>query len=77
MGEKQKQLSKEFVRQWLIENGFQGKDGQKIPEMTDEVVNNISDRYIELYEKVTGKKFIKPEGNDMIQRIEANINKVL
>jgi len=76
-GEKQKQLSKEFVRQWLIENGFQGKDGQKIPEMTDEVVNNISDRYIELFEKVTGKKFIKPEGTDMVERIEANIIKVL
>jgi len=76
-GEKQKQLSKEFVRQWLIENGFQGKEGQKIPEMTDEVVNNISDRYIELFEKVTGKKFVKPEGADMVQRIEANIKKVL
>ncbi|MCU0437294.1 MAG: phosphoribosylaminoimidazolesuccinocarboxamide synthase [Raineya sp.] len=56
----QRQLSKEFVRQWLIENGFQGKDGQKIPEMTEEVVNSISKRYIELYEKVTGKTFVTP-----------------
>ena len=58
-GETQKQLSKEFVRQWLIANGFQGKEGQSIPEMNDEWVNEISERYIELYEKVTGKKFIK------------------
>ncbi len=58
-GEIQKQLSKEFVREWLMANGFQGKDGQQVPEMTDEVVNNISDRYIELFEKVTGKDFVK------------------
>jgi len=58
-GEPQKQLSKEFVREWLMENGFQGKEGQQIPEMTDEVINNISDRYIELYEHVTGNKFVK------------------
>lgn len=58
-GEAQKQLSKEFVREWLMENGFQGKEGQSIPEMTDEVVSNISDRYIELYEQVTGNKFDK------------------
>src|SRR6185437_16772801 len=58
-GEKQKQLSKEFVRQWLIENGFQGKDGQKVPEMTDEKVASISERYIELYEQVIGEKFVK------------------
>jgi phosphoribosylaminoimidazole-succinocarboxamide synthase len=58
-GQEQKQLSKEFVRQWLIENNFQGKDGQKIPEMTDEVVEGISNRYIELFEKITGEKFIK------------------
>lgn len=56
-GQPQKQLSKEFVRQWLIENGFQGKDGQKVPEMTQEVVNSISHRYIELFEKVTGEQF--------------------
>lgn len=60
-GEPQKQLSKEFVREWLMENGFQGKDGQQIPEMTDEVVQSISERYIELYEKVTGKVFEKEE----------------
>lgn len=58
-GEAQKQLSKEFVREWLMENGFQGKEGQQVPEMTDEVIAGISDRYIELYEHVTGKKFVK------------------
>lgn len=58
-GEAQKQLSKEFVREWLMENGFQGKEGQQVPEMTEEVVNNISDRYVELYEQVTGSKFVK------------------
>lgn len=72
-GEKQKQLSKEFVRQWLIENGFQGKDGQRIPEMTDDVVKSISDRYIELFEKVTGDKFIKHPTEDLESRIESNI----
>lgn len=76
-GEKQKQLSKEFVRQWLIENGFQGKEGQQIPEMTEEVVNNISDRYVELYEKVTGNKFIPPTDQNLLNRIEANIKKVI
>ena len=65
----QKQLSKEFVRQWLIANGFQGKDGQTLPEMTDEIVESISDRYIELFEKITGEKFVK--GN--IQNIESRI----
>jgi phosphoribosylaminoimidazole-succinocarboxamide synthase len=60
-GEPQKQLSKEFVREWLMENGFQGQEGQQIPEMTDDVVNRISERYIELYEKVTGKSFQKQE----------------
>ena len=60
-GEPQKQLSKEFVREWLMENGFQGKDGQQVPEMTDEVVRNISDRYIELYEKLTGEQFVKQD----------------
>ncbi len=76
-GEKQKQLSKEFVRQWLIENGFQGKEGQKIPKMTPEVVNNISDRYVELYEKVTGKKFLPSQDSDILKRVESNIKKVL
>jgi len=71
--EKQKQLSKEFVRQWLIENGFQGKDGQQIPEMTDDVVKSISDRYIELFEKVTGDKFVKHPTQEIEKRIENNI----
>ncbi|CAN5200949.1 phosphoribosylaminoimidazolesuccinocarboxamide synthase [soil metagenome] len=71
-GEPQKQLSKEFVRQWLIENNFQGKEGQSIPEMTDEVVRSISDRYIELYEKVTGKKLIK-DNQPAQERIKQNI----
>jgi phosphoribosylaminoimidazole-succinocarboxamide synthase len=75
--EKQKQLSKEFVRQWLIENGFKGLEGQQIPEMTEEVVNSISDRYVELYEKVTGNKFNAPTEDDMLARVEANIKKVL
>lgn len=75
--EKQKQLSKEFVRQWLIENGFQGKEGQQIPEMTEEVINNISDRYVELYEKVSGNKFVAPDDANMLERVEANIKKVL
>ena len=70
--EEQKQLSKEFVRRWLIDNGFQGKDGQVIPEMTDEWVNEISNRYIELYEKVTGDPFIKHQTNDLLNRIETN-----
>ena len=60
-GEPQKQLSKQFVREWLMENGFQGKDGQQVPEMTDEVVRNITDRYIELYEKLTGEQFVKQD----------------
>lgn len=77
-GEKQKQLSKEFVRQWLIENGFQGKDGQKVPEMTDDIVTSISERYIELFEKVTGEKFVKPAESEIpVDRIERNIVKSL
>lgn len=76
-GEKQKQLSKEFVRQWLIENGFQGKDGQQIPEMTDEVVNSISERYIELFEKVSGEAFQKDGNQNIAKRIEMNINNYL
>jgi len=63
-GKQQKQLSKEFVREWLMENGFQGQEGQKVPEMTDEVVNQISERYIELFEVVTGKRFEKQEVNE-------------
>lgn len=73
-GEPQKQLSKEFVRKWLIENGFQGKDGQTIPTMTPEIVNSISERYIELYEQITGETFVKSDSGNSNQRIEQNIN---
>lgn len=72
-GEAQKQLSKEFVRQWLIENGFQGKDGQSIPEMTEEFCNSVSERYIELFEYITGDKFVKEDVSDVINRVETNI----
>ena len=73
----QKQLSKEFVREWLISNGFQGKDGQTVPEMSDEWVAQISARYIELYEKVTGKPFMKVKSEDILARIEENIKRSL
>jgi len=73
----QKQLSKEFVREWLIANGFQGKEGQTVPEMSDEWVAQISDRYIELFEKVTGKPFLKAETEDILVRIEENIKRSL
>ncbi len=69
----QKQLSKEFVRQWLIANGFQGKEGQTVPEMTDEIVESISDRYIELFEKITGEKFQKANTEEIEARIEKAI----
>ncbi len=69
----QKQLSKEFVRQWLIENGFQGKAGQQVPEMTEAFIEQISTRYVELYESITGLKFEKPDAQDIDQRIETNI----
>lgn len=72
-GEAQKQLSKEFVRQWLIENGFQGKDGQRVPEMTDEIVASISARYKELYQQMTGEALAKVDYGDMLARIERNI----
>ncbi|RZK82559.1 MAG: phosphoribosylaminoimidazolesuccinocarboxamide synthase [Pedobacter sp.] len=75
--EAQKQLSKEFVRKWLIENGFQGKDGQQIPLMSEDIVNSISDRYIELYEQITGDQFIKNETDDVTARIERNVNSAL
>src|ERR1700761_8057707 len=75
--EPQKQLSKEFVRKWLIENGFQGKDGQVVPVMTPEKVTSISERYIELYEKITGEAFVKPEGTDVLNRVENAINQAL
>ena len=76
-GEQQKQLSKEFVREWLMENGFQGKDGQQVPEMTDEVVNNISARYIELYEIIIGEKFVKDDDENLEERIKVNIENYL
>ncbi|MAM05500.1 MAG: phosphoribosylaminoimidazolesuccinocarboxamide synthase [Flavobacteriales bacterium] len=69
----QKQLSKEFVRQWLIENGFQGKEGEVIPEMTNEYCLSVSERYIELYEYITGDKFIKEDVSDILNRVEKNI----
>jgi len=72
-GEDQKQLSKEFVRQWLIENDFQGLDGQTMPEMPEEFVTMVSERYIELYEKITGDKFIKSDVTDIHSRIETNV----
>ena len=72
-GENQKQLSKEFVRQWLIENGFQGLDGQKIPEMSDEKTTEISNRYIELYEQITGEVFVKAATDNVLNRIEKNV----
>ena len=72
-GEQQKQLSKEFVRQWLIENGFQGKDGQEIPHMSEEFCNSVSDRYIELFEHITGDKFVKEDVSDVMNRVESNI----
>ena len=76
-GEPQKQLSKEFVREWLMENGFQGQEGQQVPEMTDEVVTSISERYIELYEQVTGEKFNRVPTEGVLDRIEKNINTFL
>ncbi len=77
-GEPQKQLSKEFVREWLMENGFQGRAGEKVPEMTDTIVSGISDRYIELYEAVTGEKFTKlPYDENIFERIEENIKNML
>jgi phosphoribosylaminoimidazole-succinocarboxamide synthase len=72
-GETPKQLSKEFVRQWLIENGFQGKEGQQIPDMSEEYCNSVSERYIELFEYITGDKFVKEDVSDVINRVEKNI----
>lgn len=76
-GEPQKQLSKEFVREWLMENGFQGKEGQQVPEMTDEIVTSISERYIELYEHITGEKFVKEDTSNIAERIEKNVTEYL
>lgn len=76
-GEKQKQLSKEFVREWLMDNGFQGLENQKIPEMTPNVVSSITERYIELYENITGEKFEKAECDNVEKRIEDNVKNCL
>ena len=73
----QKQLSKEFVREWLMDNGFQGKEGQKVPEMTPEIVKSISDRYIELFEHLTGETFVKGETDNLAARIEKNVTEYL
>ncbi len=72
-GEPQRQLSKEFVRQWLIANGFMGKEGQQVPEMTEEFVNSVSERYIELYEHITGQPFVKADESDLENRIAVNV----
>jgi phosphoribosylaminoimidazole-succinocarboxamide synthase len=72
-GEVQKQLSKEFVRRWLIENGFQGQEGQQIPNMTDEYIETVSERYIELYENILGEKFVKADVSNIYERIEKNV----
>ena len=72
-GEPQKQLSKEFVREWLMDNNFQGKPGQQIPEMTEEIVESITNRYIELFENITGEKFVKYDQSNIEQRIEKNV----
>jgi phosphoribosylaminoimidazole-succinocarboxamide synthase len=76
-GEEQKQLSKEFVRKWLMENGFQGKTGQVVPEMTPAYCESVSERYIELYEKITGEKFAKSDISDVSERIKQNIDTYL
>ena len=76
-GEPQRQLSKEFVREWLMDNGFQGKEGQQVPEMTDEIVTGISERYIELYEHITGETFVKKNTEDIAARIEKNVTEWL
>lgn len=76
-GEPQKQLSKEFVREWLMDNGFQGQKGQTVPAMTPEIVARISDRYVELYEAVTGKKLEKADSSDLLERIRKNIESAL
>ena len=72
-GESQRQLSKEFVRQWLIDNGFMGKEGQQVPEMTDEFIGSVTDRYVELYEHITGKTFVRTPEEHLTERIERNV----
>lgn len=76
-GEEQKQLSKEFVRKWLMDNGFRGQEGQVVPEMSEEYCNSVSERYIELYEKIVGDKFVKADIKDLEKRIERNITDYL
>jgi phosphoribosylaminoimidazole-succinocarboxamide synthase len=76
-GEEQKQLSKEFVRRWLIENNFQGKEGQTIPDMTEEYIETVSNRYIELYENILGEKFVKADITNIQERIEKNVTEYL
>lgn len=76
-GQSQKQLSKEFVREWLMSHGFQGQAGQEVPEMTDEFVTQVSERYIELFEKITGDRFIRADISDVEARIEKNVNEFL
>jgi len=76
-GEEQRQLSKEFVRKWLMDNGFQGQPGQQVPEMTDEYCRSVSERYIELYEKIVGEKFVKADTANLVSRIEKNITEYL
>jgi len=76
-GEQQKQLSKEFVREWLMDNGFQGKEGQKVPFMSDEFAESVSERYIELYEGITGEKFVRGDASNVVSRVERNIKDFL
>ncbi|MFT5438061.1 MAG: phosphoribosylaminoimidazole-succinocarboxamide synthase, partial [Ulvibacter sp.] len=76
-GETQKQLSKEFVRQWLIQNGFQGLEGQEVPAMSDAYIETVSERYIELYENITGEKFNKADVSNIQERIETNVTSFL
>ena len=76
-GEPQRQLSKEFVRQWLIEHDFMGKPGQQVPEMTDAYCESVSERYIELYEHITGEPFVKTDETDLAERIRKNVDKYL
>lgn len=76
-GEGQRQLSKEFVREWLMENGFQGREGEQVPEMTEAIVESISNRYIELYEQITGEKFVRATADNVTERMENNIKNMI
>ncbi|MFI3294988.1 MAG: phosphoribosylaminoimidazolesuccinocarboxamide synthase [Rikenellaceae bacterium] len=76
-GEQQRQLSKEFVREWLMENDFQGRDGEVLPEMTSEIVSSISERYIELYEVITGETFVRSESENILERVENNLKNMI